>query len=344
MGMAASQARFLSLTAKKTNTEYEGQQINQQRTSLSNESSAQYSRLAGLTVPTPPSATDYTKIVYTFENGGEQNTITNLIAQKDGYYLLNYTREMQVDSMVSNGTVFVTRLGTQIEGKDNYSYYIGASKLRPLGVNDPDDKYLASLSADELQETLAVEKQYAQMLTDKYSDKDWCVRYQKTAEGIYSPSFYSLNQIKNASFNESGVSYSGIKSYILGQATETKEIKNSKARVEQDSSGRYISMVVYEKDSEGNEFETSYALNSATITNDRAYDDAMNKYNYDKEQYAQKVQQINSKLAQIQNQDRSLELKLKQLDTEHNAIATEMDAVKKVVSKNVENTFKTFEA
>lgn len=38
MGMSDSQARFLSLTARKTNVEYEGQQINQQRTTLSNES------------------------------------------------------------------------------------------------------------------------------------------------------------------------------------------------------------------------------------------------------------------------------------------------------------------
>ena len=37
MGMSASQARFLSLTARKTNVEYEGQQINQQRTTLSND-------------------------------------------------------------------------------------------------------------------------------------------------------------------------------------------------------------------------------------------------------------------------------------------------------------------
>ena len=36
MGMAASQARFLGLTARKTNVEYEGQQINQQRTRLIN--------------------------------------------------------------------------------------------------------------------------------------------------------------------------------------------------------------------------------------------------------------------------------------------------------------------
>ena len=38
MGMAASQARFLGLTARKSNVEYQVQQINQQRTSLANES------------------------------------------------------------------------------------------------------------------------------------------------------------------------------------------------------------------------------------------------------------------------------------------------------------------
>ena len=32
MGMAASQARYLGLTARKTNVEYEGQQINKAQT------------------------------------------------------------------------------------------------------------------------------------------------------------------------------------------------------------------------------------------------------------------------------------------------------------------------
>ena len=45
MGMAASQARFLNLTARKTNIEYEGQQINQQRTALSNESANLYNQI-----------------------------------------------------------------------------------------------------------------------------------------------------------------------------------------------------------------------------------------------------------------------------------------------------------
>ena len=37
MGLAATQARYLGLTARKTNVEFEGQQINQQRTALANQ-------------------------------------------------------------------------------------------------------------------------------------------------------------------------------------------------------------------------------------------------------------------------------------------------------------------
>ena len=92
MGMAASQARFLGLTARKTNTEYEGQQINQQRTTLSNQSANYYNQLLGMTVPTPPSTADFTKTVYTFSDGALTNSITALIAQADGNYLISYNR------------------------------------------------------------------------------------------------------------------------------------------------------------------------------------------------------------------------------------------------------------
>ena len=41
--------------------------------------------------------------------------------------------------------------------------------------------------------------------------------------------------------------------------------------------------------------------------------------------------------------DRTLELRLKQLDTEQEALQTELDSVKKVIDKNVDNIFKTFQ-
>ena len=53
-------------------------------------------------------------------------------------------------------------------------------------------------------------------------------------------------------------------------------------------------------------------------------------------------QDINAKTSVIQAEDRTLELRLKQLDTEQNALSTEIDAVSKVVKDNVEKSFKTF--
>lgn len=58
MGMAASQARFLQLTARRTNIEYQGQQINQSRLALANASAGLFEKMLNLDVPTPPSSQD----------------------------------------------------------------------------------------------------------------------------------------------------------------------------------------------------------------------------------------------------------------------------------------------
>ena len=79
-----------------------------------------------------------------------------------------------------------------------------------------------------------------------------------------------------------------------------------------------------------------------TVTDKDAYEDAMNQYYYENAKYDKMIQDINAKTSIIQQQDQQLELRLKQLDTEHNALATEIDAVSKVVSDNVEKSFKTF--
>ena len=64
MGMSASQARLLSLQARQSNLEYQGQQINQARTVLSQQATSLYNSLLAMTVPTPPSTTDFQTIEY----------------------------------------------------------------------------------------------------------------------------------------------------------------------------------------------------------------------------------------------------------------------------------------
>lgn len=50
----------------------------------------------------------------------------------------------------------------------------------------------------------------------------------------------------------------------------------------------------------------------------------------------------NAKVEKLQNQDKQFDMRLDQLKNEQKAIETEMDSVKKVIDKNIEETFKTF--
>ena len=49
-----------------------------------------------------------------------------------------------------------------------------------------------------------------------------------------------------------------------------------------------------------------------------------------------------SKLAVIKCQDQKLDMELKQIETQHKAAETELDAIKDVINKNIEKTFKIF--
>ena len=348
MGMAASQARFLGLTARKTNTEYEGQQINQQRTTLSNKSANYYNQLLGMTVPVPPSVEDYTKTVYTFTDGALSNTITAMTAQEGGLYKISYVQTYTNDfAVVSAASSVYTRVGEQ----QPYEYYYGSTKLRKLGeVTELDDEgnyigkdeYLKSLKdPQQIQNLIAEEQEYLQQLNEKYGNGNWLVRYAyNSSDKTWKPYFVDQNQLDspNTTYNENGVSQSNINTYTVGSALESQEMKGVPARLEQDSTGRIINITL----NPGEDNEVTYSVKTNTSTDQDAYDDAMNQYEYDKYQYDQSIQEINAKIEIVQAQDKNLELRLKQLDTEQDAIQTEMDAVQKVIEKNTESTFKTF--
>ena len=593
MGMAASQARFLGLTARKTNVEYEGQQINQQRTTLANQSANYYNQLLGMSVPVPPSVADYTKTVYSFNDGALTNTITSLMAEGNGNYRVSYLSSWTDDFAIASGGC------TSIVNASNNAYYVGADKLKELGetfelaqvahkiegkgsgyrldanmtytdengnkvqlveatydrivsvigkepqlsdyttqglvINykntqcysgvsgttnvgighmehnlcrliwgdgsrasvtsssgvtvtnttltdgrtdvisltnsgwetnksdatslqlkerletiypdtyqklvdlyvdtilylnknksnvsgmdikqdyytlssedyntseitptklfsrwenfwnevsnlspeniyneaheewqqkydeyvgcylnaadytdkyyltteffyDGEDEYLSSLSSEQLAQLYDMEKHYQRLLNETYGEPDngWYVRYvENTTSGEYEPIFYNGNDMANGIADENGNIRSNVRTYKVGNQKKQEEVKNVEAKLEQDATGRYINLTLYD------EFGTpcTYALETETVTDQAKYDDAMNQYEYDKYLYDQAIQEINAKIEITQAEDKNLELRLKQLDTEQNAIQTEMDAVSKVIEKNTESTFKTF--
>ena len=82
---------------------------------------------------------------------------------------------------------------------------------------------------------------------------------------------------------------------------------------------------------------TSKSFKTTTISEDNCIQEVS-----DERAIARAESKYNQDMADLENQDKKLDLELKKLDTEHSALQTESDSVKNVVDKNVESSFKTF--
>lgn len=82
---------------------------------------------------------------------------------------------------------------------------------------------------------------------------------------------------------------------------------------------------------------TSKSFKTTTISEDNCIQEVS-----DERAIARAESKYNQDMADLENQDKKLDLELKKLDTEHSALQTEYASVKNVVDKNVESSFKTF--
>lgn len=319
MGMAASQARFLGLTARKTNVEYEGQQVNQQRTALSNESAGLFNQMLSLQVPVPPSATDYYNMRYTYEQNGQTYEIINYTASttragaydvtvRTAYDVVNYTDITLNDNLQTQ--VAQTLYSKKDETTGNTSYYM------KFGTS-PTEYALVGPSVNT---TLSAAKGFPDDIKYYSYNRDGANYFMTEAE--------VLNHATELGFNGQ------MQAYRQDNSKQVQDSTYNGVNLLADSTGKFSYITL----SDGSQ----YSLNLDEVADDAGYDQAMNDYNYQKMVYDKTIADINAKTEKIQAQDRTLELRLKQLDTEQEALQTEMDAVKKVIEKNVEGTFKTF--
>lgn len=328
MGMAASQARYLGLTARKTNVEYEGQQINQQRTALANQSANFFNELNSLTVPTPPSTSDYTKVGYTYNDGTNKQTISSIdpLTTTDPNYNYNvthyYTASVYqgIENTVTNPQVH----GTKVAGTPP-TYTFTSIGNSPLSAYNPSDSTQANALA-QIKKSLPSAKISSAADADIYT-------YQSAGA-----TYFACKADLITSYDSKGGAIDNqtdLHSYNAANLDQ-KQYTTEKASVQIDgNTGRYTSIKLASS-------SATYDLTSNSVTDENAYNDAMNQYTYNNMQYEKQVQDINAKTEVIQQEDRTLELRLRQLDTEQQALSTEMDAVKKVIDKNIESTFKTF--
>ena len=433
MGMAASQARYLALTARKTNTEYEGQQINQARTALANQSANLFNRLLGLEVPVAPKTTDYTEVQYSYSDGQNESVLDSWqqlsTADPNYNYIVNH---YYLTNVYTGAQKLLENPQVQTKGVLSIDDFLGQKPTVTYNVNDgtytietADGKKrtysaLSGMNMDTKLENALRDFEEAQGLakTDGALTTDAVYGYQdstgtwhffleneiaepKDYSTVYKPAYIGnceLTELKNMSedqkaelaqilkdcpdsnmskylrfdanrnlqydnagvysFQMNGVTYYTSEADLLNSMqtndnysrpiddqeklayynatyVQKRIEETNKALIETDENGRFKS-VKFDDDS------IVYSLNTETVTDEVAYQDAMNEYNYKVQQYEKTIADINARTSIIQEEDRTLELRLKQLDTEQKALSTEMDAVKKVISDNVEKTFKTF--
>lgn len=330
MGMAASQARFLGLTARKTNVEYQGQQVNQQRTALANESSGLFNQMTALKVPLPPSATGFYSSRYAFSGpAADQFTIASMDKQGEGYRIkLEYKEDVQTAyrndtklAAFSKNDQVLTFGGLDYEKRDE-----GIDFSKDAGFN----AILTDLNKEGADHKATDFVAYRNKDTDKtyYILKEDLKNYNAEGSEESLPlHFSSQKTVTRAAYADA--------TFAEDPTNASKYAAVIMTNVEPAAAAEKLG--VTDKNP-----EKRFDLDIAQHQDDTAFDAAMTEYEFQKMLYDRSIQDINARTENIQSQDKSLELKLKQLDTEQKALQTEMDAVQKVIQKNVETTFKTF--
>ena len=364
MGMAASQARFLGLTARKSNVEYQVQQINQQRTSLANESAGLYNQMMELSVPTPPSVNSFVSTKYVLEGSGDEYAtqdyrISNMTKtyEAQGQYLVTLsTKKDDVKTKLNTYSYMSKSVSTAEDGTTTSTISLQkkdtTSTVKLAYIQDKDGNIPSAYEKEGTNDVLkvAVNQIYA-IDTTKENQPDGYEECHNTTDGQNIAYFYQdkagknhfltaddLNRLLNNKEGNEDDAFSFMSTYTYSQEMTTQV----KAFLETSSNNRMTSITIEENDAYGNLSGMTFSLSAVQETDEAGYEQAMNDYEYEKAMYEKAISDINSKTETVQAKDQSLELKIQQLDTEQNAIATEMESVTKIIDDNVQKTFNVF--
>lgn len=336
MGMSASQMRYCMLAGRKTDVEFQGQQINQERTTLATQSSAYNTQLLDIQVPTPPSSSNYTAVSYSASINGNTATILldSLKAETGGTYALNYTKVVTGEAGAASTKDNIYTKTKTAAGAVSYSATIENAEV-PLTVVSNQNTIKTICNGAELANN---DGTYPTLYS--YTAADGTVKYvtQGDLDNFAAKEFAAVPDDPATLANEaqSALSTAGeaIQSYYLNSSAQTTETVNlTGVTVNWSDSNRIESLTFGGK---------TYTVSTSSSTDNDAYDNAYNEYVYQKSVYDQQMSQINAQISIIESQDKKLQLKLTDLDTQQKALDTELDQVKKVVQKNIEQSFKTF--
>ena len=368
MGMAAGQARLLSITARLTDNENMGQALSYSKQRLADETeqiNAEYNAALSatkLTVLTGfnGSVANYTDISYGLMTG------YNTVACGKQYVITNAKGEILVANDVAkafekgngNLNVFLAQFGYHQCDIDVNNIEAATKK-----VHEAWDKYLTSVGKsfydeEHGMENAAVEFGYKSFsnnpfdgyATYMFGGKAKPINFEgvtKEQRELYDYAV-ALTEALHGASNSAGT-----------MKTIAKDAEN--ANVIQYYTNIFNQMATYGYYTEASEADTIKdnawfeqqlkegklflkafsAVEKDFVQTTLSDDDAIQEVE-DERQIALMESEYNQALAALEKKDQRIDLELKKLDTEHNALQTEYESVKNVVDKNVEKSFSMF--
>ena len=379
MGMAAGQARLLSITARLTDNENSGQALSFSKQRLADEveqvnrayeealNATKIQILTGFNGAVP----NYTDISYGLLTGyetvgaGQQYVVTN----QKGQVLV--PKEYKDAFEAGNGdiNIFLSRLN--VNGRQGFSQAdirvnkdSGDDDGRDEAIekiHNAWDKYLNAVGEDyekTIHTGVEMEVDYVSSNTDMFGGyvtiNGNIINYEGASPDIREMYDYavSLTEAFYGNSNSLGVLQTSVKDpENLNIINYLKNIFNQMATF-----GYYTTEDEHQAEADtirdngwfqeqlkqGKLLIKSFSATEGTFVATTLSDDSMVQEVRDEKKIAMVEAKYTQETAALERKDQKIDLELKKLDTEHNALQTEYESVKNVIDKDVEKSFNCF--
>ncbi len=378
MGMAATQARLLSLTARLTDNENSGQAISYSKIRLADQTEQVNTdylnalKATKLTVLTGFSGSEeiYTDISYGLMTG--YNTVAcglqYIVTDKKGKILVTQEQAKAFEAGNGDFNTFLYKLGysqSDINIKNTSTTATDSEKAEAYQkIHEAWDKYLTSVGLHIGEdEEHGLDFGYTSFSTTPYDGyptytlTDLETGEKQTKALNYEGTTQEQRELYDyaAALTEAyyGTSDSSAVLKTAAEADNTGYINYLKNIFQKMASAGY-----YTEDDEGETlkdnawFENELRDGNLQLEYYSAVERKFVSTSIDSDQSIQEVtderaiaiaeQEYENKIADLEAKDNKYDLELKKLDTEHNALQTEYESIKGLVDKNIEKSFNCF--
>jgi len=348
MGLSASQARFLQLTARRNDNEYEAQQINHARSAV---------------------AEKMQQISMKYSEGINNRRLMFLTPVNDGSNAVNSVR-LTYDTITAAypeglGYKLVTKNGVEIRPGEKEAQSMlalaeqnleAAKSIKVLSLNSLDEN--GNPASKEIDGTNFKEllQNYTIMNNGEAVNRYSLATEVQGMDALQFGQYFADHGLSLQAFGNIPEGQSVSIDYSNDRIEEAEaKVAEARARLEAAQSEAFhyddrcmdpdflqkqlrlgewtLQKVEYnDSDLSGEPKKVNVFYGSLATVADELDTDDDNAY----------IAEYNSQMDYYQHKDKQLELELQRLQTSHNAIQTEIDSVKKVIDSNVEKSFKTF--